>query len=107
MFFKWDITFGNILTIITIIITLWIFIYNVRKAIKTQRAQLLKDFVLRFNENKDLKKTFFSIEWGKFKVDPHSKKFPCSETERKLTMLIDFLDTVTYHEKKVFLNWKI
>ena len=56
MTLEYVITIGDILTIIIIIISLLSLVYNIRNSNKIQKAHLLKDFVLRFNENPDLKK---------------------------------------------------
>jgi len=90
---KFEITFGDLLTIITIALTLLIYLHSRSVEKRIQKASFLRDYLILFLQS-PLSDTFFDVDYGRLHFSP---EFIGSKDEIRLTQLLEFLNNLCFN----------
>jgi hypothetical protein len=90
---KFEITFGDLLTIIAIVLTLLIYLHSRSVEKRIQKASFLRDYLILFLQS-PLSDTFFDVDYGKLHF---SSELIGSKDEIRLTQLLEFLNNLCFN----------
>jgi len=88
-----EITFGDLLTIITITLTLLIYWYSRSVEKRIQKASFLRDYLTLFLQS-PLADTFSDVDYGRLRF---SAQLLGSKDELRLTQLLEFLNSLCFN----------
>ena len=89
-----EITIGNILTIVTIIVALLTYYFSRRAQSKLEKAIFVRDYTNRFHKDKGIASIFLDIDYNRFTFD---KEMLGTEKELRLINLLDMLNSLSFN----------
>ncbi len=92
-----EITIGNILTIVTIIVALLTYHFSRRAQSKLEKAIFVRDYTNRFHKDKGIASIFLDIDYNRFTFD---KEMLGTEKELRLINLLDMLNSLSFNNAK-------
>lgn len=98
-----EITIGNILTIIMIMVILVTYHLSRRFEKKLQKAMFIRDYTKQLYENSEISSVFFDIDYNKFTFN---KEILGTEKEVHLVSLLDTLNSLAFNYVNGIINIK-
>lgn len=93
MSWKLELTFGDLLTIVTILLTLLVYWHARRTERRLQKAVFVRDYLAQFLEHPQLADTFFEIDYHKFEF---KEKILGTNKELRISQLLDVLNSLGF-----------